>query len=296
MSLSNHGATLQDLEGDITTAEVDQDESQYNMNENEANSDGVGLTSSLQTSVNAIGSESNKQLRARRFALLVILLAAFGVNLTLTVLTVALPDISDDFDSSADSTAWITIAPTIVAALCVPAFGRASDTYGHRTIWLLGLVITSLSLIACGLSPNLPLLVFSRVFSGIGTGAVFPSSLSLITSMYPEGQRAGPIGMWTSATALSPMIGVVLGGMILEVLSWRWLFYLQLPFAVLSFIGGIMLIDHAKIPEVSRKLDIYGLITLTGCTGSLLLGVNQGAQIGWASPLLIVCYVVFPGL
>ena len=114
-----------------------------------------------------------------------VLLAAFSTNLTLTILTIALAPIALDLDVSIGDVAWVTLAPMVVSAVVTPAAGRLADRTGRKRVWLLGLVIATLGMLASGLAPTLPWLITARVVTGVGTALVLPSGLAIAAYFLP---------------------------------------------------------------------------------------------------------------
>ena len=240
---------------------------------------------------------SSRRPRHRYLVLGVVLLAAFATNLTLTILTIALPFIALDFDADPQTAAWVTVAPMLMAALLVPAAGRASDVYGRKRVWLLGFAVSILGMAVSGWATSLPMLVVARVVTGAGTAVVMPSGLAIAAAAFEPAERGTPVGWWTGTVAISPMLGVLVGGFVVQELSWRWLCYAQLPVAALAWIAAVFIFTERRSPAEGR-FDFAGSLLLAAAIFGLLLGVNEGPQWGWSSPAVLGCFgaaaVCFP--
>jgi len=227
----------------------------------------------------------------RRWVLTVVLLATFAVNLTLTILGIAIKPIAQEFGATTGDTAWITLGPIVVASLLTPAAGRVADRFGRRRVWIAGFAVTIAGMALSGIAWSLPTLIAARLVTGIGTAWVMPAGLALATSHYPVQERATPIGLWTATIAFSPALGIV-GGVVVEWLSWRWLFYIQVPMALAALLLAVFVLDEQRI-EVKGRFDWSGTVTAALAIFGLLLAVNQAPKEGWTSPFVLACLGVF---
>lgn len=226
----------------------------------------------------------------RTWILAVVLLATFAVNLTLTILGIAIKTIANEFGASTGDTAWITLGPIVVATLLTPPAGRIADRFGRRRVWLVGFAITILGMAWSAMAWSLPALVAARLVTGFGTAWVLPSGLALATSHYAPEERATPIGYWTATVAFAPALGII-GGVVVEWLNWRWLFLLQLPLALAAWVLALVVFDEQRI-ETKGRFDVWGTVTAAAAVTAVLVGVNQGPKWGWTSPAVLACLVV----
>ena len=236
-------------------------------------------------------SQEDAPAGSRALVLSVVLLAAFATNLTLTVLTIAVAPIAIGFRTTVDDAAWVTIAPMVVTALLTPAAGAATDRIGRTRVFRIGLWLSFFGFLTSGLAPSLPLLIAARILTGAGTAAVLPSGLALAAAAWPPAERATPVGAWTATLALAPALGVLVGGFVVEQISWRWLFFAQVP------VAGIGLLLAARLrrdvaPSTHRAFDGLGALLLGGAVFGLLLGVNRGSRWGWGSAPVLASFLV----
>ncbi|MBC6460222.1 MFS transporter [Actinomadura sp. HBU206391] len=206
--------------------------------------------------------------------------AAFLAMLDATVTNLAIPDLHEDFPSaSVQHLTWIiTLYAVLFAALLAPA-GRLADVVGRRTLFRVGVgLFTAMSLL-CALAPNLPVLLAARGLQGAGAAAMIPASLAILLHDTPADRRARAIGLWSAAGALAAAVGPSVGGVLVDSLHWRSLFYINVPI-------GLALVYFARVVPGSgsvggRLPDLFGTALLGGGIGALTLGVTQGQTWQW---------------
>jgi len=211
--------------------------------------------------------------RAARFALWVSLWGIFVSNITLTILTLALPYIARDLQAAPAATNWVTLGPMLVVALCTPAAGRASDVLGRKRAWVGGFSISLLGMLASALAPSLGPLLLARVVTAIGTALLVPAALAISTDLFPPEQRATPIGYWTSAVAISPLAGVLIGGSLLDVISWRWLFAGQVMLGLPALAAALWGFEEKRFPA-QGPFDVLGSIAIGAAALALTLAAS----------------------
>lgn len=197
----------------------------------------------------------------------------FVANITLTILTIALPYIARDLAADRATTNWVTLGPMLVVAVITPPAGRMADTYGRKRIFVLGSLCSVLGMLGSALAPSLGPLLLARVVTGIGSALMVPTALALTTSLYPPEKRAIPIGYWTGTVAISPMLGVVIGGEVLEHLSWRWLFGAQVALALPPLIAAWIGFDEQRF-VVKGRFDWEGSIAVGLTSLALMMGAT----------------------
>lgn len=221
----------------------------------------------------------------------VVLLAAFSTNLTLTILTIAIAPIAADFDASVAAVSWVTVLPIVVTALFTPAAGRAADRFGRRRLWLFGMTLCCVGIAASGLAPSLLWLIVARGVTGVGTAAVMPSGLAIALSAWPKEEHSKPVGWWTSTIALSPTLGVLVGGAVVEYWGWRLLFAAQIPLALLALFLAARVFPADEPAEAPVPFDIQGSVSASIAVFGLLLALHAGPKWGAADPRTWACAV-----
>jgi EmrB/QacA subfamily drug resistance transporter len=209
--------------------------------------------------------------------------ALFMIMLDNTVVNVALPSIQRDLHANLSSLEWTINAYTLSFAVLLITGGRLGDIFGRRRMFLAGVVIFALSSAAIGLSPSDAWLVGGRAVQGIGAALMMPATLSIITNAFPPQERGKAIGTWAGVSALALAIGPVVGGFLTESVSWRAIFFLNLPVAVGAVLVTLFAARESRDETVEKRVDIPGIATITTGLTALVLALVEGNQWGWAS-------------
>jgi EmrB/QacA subfamily drug resistance transporter len=231
--------------------------------------------------------------RYRWWILWSVLAGLFAVNVTFTLFAVALPRLARDLGSTENTLTWVITGPLLAFGVAAPALGRAGDVYGHKRIYLIGmvgaLVATALSAVAWSAGS----LIAARVLGGIEGAATGAASMALIFRAFPPDDRVKAMGYWSLIGAGGPVIGVVLGGFVIEEFGWRWVFVAQLPLiAAATFFAAVVLPETER--KVRGRLDRTGAVTLTVATVSVLFALNRGPEWGWTSPAVLAGFILGP--
>jgi len=227
----------------------------------------------------------------RWWALFAVLSGVFATGLTITVITAALPFIGRDLGTTRAALSWVVVAPFLFRAVFVPAFGKLGDRYGRKRTWAVGFGISSVASLLCGFAPDIGTLIVLRAIAAAASAAVIPSSLALIADAFDPDERVKALGWWSATIAVSPLIGVIAGGFVVEALSWRWLFRLQFPFAAVALVFGLLVLRESR-GRANEKFDLAGALLSIGGLGALMLVLNQGSEWGWGSVPVLVALVV----
>lgn len=213
--------------------------------------------------------------------------ALFMIMLDNTVVNVALPSIQRDLHANLAALEWTINAYTLSLAVLLVVGGRLGDIFGRRRIFLIGVTVFSLSSAAIGLAPNDTALVVGRAIQGIGAAMMMPATLSIVTNAFPPHERGKALGTWAGVSALALAIGPVVGGFLTEQVSWRAIFFLNLPVAAAAIAVAIPAVRESRDETVGRTIDYPGIATLTvGLTG-LVLALIQGNAWGWGSARIV---------
>ena len=227
---------------------------------------------------------------------IVLLSALFGTatsSYPVTVLSASLPRVAQDLGTSDDSVTWVLAAPLLAFAIITPIAGKLGDLHGHRRTYLGSFALGGILALSTALSWNVGSLIFMRTLAQAATAAAGPSAMAIILSVYGRKERSKALGMWMAVVAVSPAIGVVTGGPLIEWLGWRTLFIVQgLLVIVAFFIGARTLPETERKPEVT--FDVPGALTLGLGVGGLLIAVNRGIVWGWNHPIVISAAVISP--
>ncbi|MEM7121173.1 MAG: DHA2 family efflux MFS transporter permease subunit [Pseudomonadota bacterium] len=221
-----------------------------------------------------------------------ILLAVGGVlGLTVldeTVVGVALPSIRDDLAMSQVASHWVVNAYLLVFASLIVGAGRLSDIVGIRTLFLIGAAIFGLGSFACGFATSGTWILAARAVQGIGAAIIFPLALAIISAVFPAEERGKALGFVSLVATFFIAAGPFVGGLLTEVLSWRWIFWINLPFV--AAIGSIIAVvwREAKREAKPPRFDTIGLVVLIAGMATLVGGVMQGPDWGWSDIRVLI--------
>lgn len=222
--------------------------------------------------------------RKRWLALMVLCLGVLMIVLDTTIVNVALPSIRTDLGFTETSLVWVVNAYMLTFGGFLLLGGRLGDLYGHRKVFLVGLVLFTLASLACGVSNSQVLLVAARAVQGLGGAVVSAVSLSLIMNLFTEpAERAKAMGVYGFVCAGGGSIGVLLGGLLTSTLSWHWIFLVNLPIGVAVYALCVALLPNARGHAHGEKLDVAGAVTVTLSLMLAVYGVVNGNEAGWGS-------------
>jgi EmrB/QacA subfamily drug resistance transporter len=218
--------------------------------------------------------------------------ALFMIMLDNTVVNVALPSIQKDLGASISGLEWTVSGYTLSFAVLLATGGRLGDIFGRRRVFLIGVVVFALSSATAGLAPDATSLVVSRIVQGLGAALMMPGTLSIITNAFPANERGKAMGTWAGVSALALAIGPVLGGFLTEHVTWRAIFYINIPVAIGAVLATLFAVRESRDTSVGRDVDYPGVAVLTAGLTALVLSLVEGNSWGWGSPKIIALLAV----
>ena len=222
--------------------------------------------------------------RTRWLALYVLCLGSLMIVLDATIVNVALPSIRDDLGFNESSLAWVVNAYTLTFGGLLLLGGRLGDLFGHRRLFLAGIALFTLASLACGLSTTQWMLVGARTVQGVGGAVASAVSLSLMMTLFTEpAERAKAMGIFGFVAAGGGSIGVLLGGVLTDLISWHWIFLVNVPIGVLVAVLSLRLLPGERVAAMSRRLDVAGAVTVTAALMLAVYAIVNGNQNGWTS-------------
>jgi EmrB/QacA subfamily drug resistance transporter len=201
-------------------------------------------------------------------------------------LIIALPDLERSLHTSLLALVWVILAYMIASTVLVLSAGRLSDLFGRKTAYVGGFLVFGLASLGAGFAANGTELILWRILQGIGSAFLFANSAALVTDAFPPRQLGFAMGANMMIAAIGLVIGPVLGGALVEI-SWPWIFWFNVPFALVGAVWGVLILRELAKPDVVRGFDVAGTTTFViGLTG-LVLAVSRGGLSGWNDPIVI---------
>jgi EmrB/QacA subfamily drug resistance transporter len=227
----------------------------------------------------ARGQDTNRWL-----VLVLVCLAQFMVILDATIVNVALPSIQRDLDFSETNLQWVINSYTLVFGGFLLLGGRAGDLFGRKRLFLAGLVLFSVASLLNGLSQSGGMLIGARALQGLGAALLSPAALSIITTTFAEGEeRTKAMGVWSAIAAGGGAVGLLLGGVLTDALSWEWIFFVNVPIGVVALLLSMRYVPESIAPERPDTVDLPGAISVTAGLVVLVFAIVKAESYGWGS-------------
>ena len=221
--------------------------------------------------------------RRKWIALLRLCMVQFMAILDVAIVNVALPSIQIDLGFSQENLQWVISAYALVFGGFLLLGGRLADLLGRRRVFMVGLVIFTIGSLLCGLSWSEGSLIAARALQGLGAATISPAALSILTTMFREGrERNIALGAWGAVGGVGAAAGVLLGGVLVDLFSWPWIFYVNVPVGVISLIAAPFLLPESR-DERESSFDVLGALLVTSGLSILVLGITKGHDWGWSS-------------
>lgn len=214
--------------------------------------------------------------------LVAVCLGTFMLLLDVTIVNVALPSMASDMRTSFGSLQWVVDAYTVTLAALVLGTGSVADVVGHRRTYLAGLVVFALSSLACGAAPSPGALIAARTAQGLGAAAMLATTFALLNAGYTGRRRGVAYGIWGAVAGGASAIGLFVGGVLTDALSWRWVFFVNLPTTALAIALAVAVLGET--PTQRRRIDVLGVVTFGAASGTLTDGLIRANAHGWGAP------------
>ncbi len=235
----------------------------------------------------------------RAFVLASIIIGMFMAAIEATIVATAMPSIVADLGGFKLFT-WVFSIFLLMQAVSVPIYGKLADLFGRKPIYIIGVIVFLIGSILCGFAPTMPLLILFRLIQGIGAGAVQPIATTIVGDIYSMEERSKIQGYLASVWGISSIIGPALGGFFVEYLTWSWVYWINIPFGIIS-LGGIILYLHEDVEKKKHSIDYLGSSLLLISISTLMLALIQGGVAwSWTSTtslglfaLFIVVFILF---
>jgi EmrB/QacA subfamily drug resistance transporter len=222
----------------------------------------------------------------RRWTLIAVCTTTFMLLLDITVVNVALPNIQHDLNASLTGLQWVVDAYALTLAALILTAGTLADRYGRRLLFIVGVIVFTLSSLLCGLAWNIAVLDIARALQGIGGAALFATALALIGAEYRGPEIGGAIAVWGATIGAAVASGPLVGGIITDALDWRWVFFVNVPVGAFALFTAVTRMRESRDPQATRT-DVWGLLTFSASLFLIVFGVLRGNAEGWSSALIL---------
>jgi len=220
------------------------------------------------------------------WTLVAVCTGVFMLLLDITIVNVALPNIQAELDASLSDLQWVIDAYALSLAALLLTAGSLADLYGRRRVFTIGVVIFTIGSVACGASQDVLLLTVSRAFQGIGGAAMFATALALLASAFHGKDRGTAFGVFGATTGVAVAIGPVLGGVLTSGLSWRWIFFVNIPICVVAIAVTRLKVRESHDPRAGRP-DWFGFVTFSLALAALVYGLIEAGQESWGEQIVV---------
>ena len=237
--------------------------------------------------ISAAGASAPCGKARARWILAATILGSSMVFIDGTVVNVALPALQAKLNATTVDVQWVVESYALFLAALLLLGGSLGDHFGRRRIYAIGVVLFALASVWCGVAPNILQLIIARAVQGIGGAMLVPGSLAIISASFPEEERGKAIGTWSGSTAITTAMGPVIGGWLIEHVSWRAVFFLNLPLALVVLLLVVWRVPESRNEEESQKLDLSGATLATLSLGAIVYGLIESSRLGLQSPVVI---------
>lgn len=215
----------------------------------------------------------------------------FMVILDTTVVNVAFKTLQDEYAANLNLTQWVLSIYVLALGIATPLAGYLADRFGEKRIFLAGIATFGLSSLLCGLSPSLTVLIICRALQGAAGGLSMPLGTSLLFKAFPIQERGKAMGVFGIAMVAAPALGPILGGYLVDLGHWRWIFFVNVPIAIVGTILGSLWLPRSQSSNAAR-LDPWGLLFSTIGFGSVLYAASHASEQGWSSPTVVCFFLI----
>lgn len=232
--------------------------------------------------------------KAQPWILATTILASSMVFIDGTVVNVALPALQKEFNASVADAQWVIESYALLLTALLLVGGSAGDQLGRRRVFATGVALFAAASVWCGLVSTIGQLIVARAVQGMGGALLVPGSLALISASFPEKTRGKAIGTWSGFTAVTAALGPVIGGFLIEHLSWRYAFLINLPFALAVLVLTFRYVPESRNPQAGKRLDWLGAVLASVGLGSLVYGLIESTTSGWRDAGVIAALALAP--
>jgi EmrB/QacA subfamily drug resistance transporter len=226
-----------------------------------------------------------------RWVLLATILGSGLAGIDATAVGIALPSIGREFDVGLGSLQWVVTAYTLTLAGLLLVAGSLGDRYGRRRVFVIGVAWFAIASLACGIAPSAPTLIAARALQGVGGALLTPGSLAILQASFAPAERGRAIGAWSGLSGVAVAIGPFLGGWLVQVVSWRLIFFINLPLAVIVIAVATVHVPESRDEDATGRIDVLGGALISAALLGFVYGLIEAPDLGWTSPPTLTALV-----
>ena len=236
--------------------------------------------------------QENRITNNKNFIMMAILIATFMTSVETTIITTALPTIVSQLNGISLQS-WVFATYLLLTAVTTPIYGKFADRIGRKPVFLTGLIIFTIGSFLCGVSNNMTILIIFRALQGIGAGAIMPITFTMIADLFDYQKRSKMLAMNNTAWGISALLGPLLGGYIVDKLSWHWVFFINVPIGILVILIISFKYKEKRKKHIKRPLDIKGILSLSGLLILVLTFFQTLSQANVSSiQMLVILFLI----
>ena len=225
-----------------------------------------------------------EELYARKWRIwAVAMVGLFMALIDITIVNITIPTLERELDAGVDTVSWVLNSYNIVFAVVLVSMGRLADQFGRKRFFLVGLSIFTVGSLLCGIAGSIDQLIAFRALQGLGAGVLAPLALALTTLIFPPQQRGLALALLAVVANAAAAIGPPLGGLLLEVASWHWIFLVNVPIGLVGIVMAARVMPETYDLEAGRRIDMVGMVLLGGAVLALAYGLVEANDRGWGS-------------
>jgi EmrB/QacA subfamily drug resistance transporter len=243
-----------------------------------------------------VGGEAPMTPARKRWTMVAVVLGSAVVFLDTSVVNLALPSIGEQLPSdlfgTLEAQSYVAYGYFVTLSALLILAGGLTDYHGRRRMFSLGLLGFAATSLLCGIAPSMEFLIVARVLQGAAGAFVVPGSLSIITASFEGEERGRAFGVWAGASAATTILGPFVGGLLVNTISWRMAFLVNLPLLAVAYLATVRYVPESRDPDATGHFDWLGSAVIVLAVGGLAFGTIRGQQLGWGEPVALVALVV----